>query len=202
MKYALVFCLFFAVDILFEGQFQSFGLMPVDGLMAAVILFSGIFILKIPALPGTKIANIFKALLAFQLGILFISRLWTSLGTLAKFQCVFSIGFFFIFSDIFRKCMISLSLLFIVLFHVKQKERYQLHLWIYFYCWAVIFRYGFKYLVQIMNISHANNWFYRYQGFLDLPVLFSLLMCVHVIIKEKYLHEYQLAEDKIRSDSL
>ncbi len=185
MIFALLYCLFFVLDILFHFRFLAFGLMPIDAFKAAIFLFTGIFFLKIPASFSLNIDSAYKKLWIIGIFMLFVKSIMSSIRI--ENANIKQIQDFFYDSPVFTSFLMVFFAILFLFFVLKRMEKHKLHQWMFLANTAILL--GF--ILRKYGWDIGMKLPFRFAGFYDLPMLFTVLVCVDIIIKEKFKTIYQ-----------
>ena len=184
MLFAALYLLVFSLLILLQNRFLVFGMMPISGLNAAVLLFAAIFYIKVPEFFDSPLRKILRIVWLFFLlvalyrftqhsipeDILLFWRINLFTGT--HFQREI---FFLIFILVLLVCIkFWQEKLFIYMFEVS--FFLLIRPVVYLYCEAM---YG---VIPVL--------LFRYSGVLDLPSLFVLLVSIDYMVKQQFRRKY------------
>lgn len=189
MRFAISFILFFVIDILIFHRFYIFGMAPVENLAAAVGLFTGIiYLLNKKYYPhhqrgggiywGFFFISLYPFLNAIPMYLLMTGKAgpiefgWQMTELIGQFNL-------WIVGGLFLYCLF-----------LYRRIRDIIFRWL-------VFSMGALTVQGILNalLQPIPAYYYRYSGFLNVPVLFAWLMILYHILQMKYGHIEEITEE-------
>ena len=188
MLFAFIYIFFFSLNILLDSKFLSFGMMPVDALFAAVSFFILILFVQYFEFDEDAYKNYYILYSISGLSVLCISRLLICFRGPEKWSLFKQIAHYFFGSGEFRILVIIFSSLGILWNLIYRINHHVIFKWIQFILIFILIRYGILHLLYTIG-GKISVLAYRYSGIFDLPILFSMLVCIDLIVKERFRYE-------------
>jgi len=174
MAFALIFLVFFIVDILIFFRFQLFGLIPINMLFSAILVFIVWLLIRNAKLVKQNNKSLFFSAWMILLAVLITDRLFFTLMKWEPFMDPSFIGYLLI-----NILAVIASLFVVTVTYTSWHRNHEFYFWFLYSSIMCLIRAAIDLFVTF------PMWLYRFSGVLDLPLMFGLLMIASHVIRLK-----------------